>query len=299
VRLRPSALPVIMHCSMAATLPEVVEPRTQAMLDGIERHRKLAQMPEKALEAFSRSGFPDVHHIQTEVPVTLPGLSGTCDVLAMDGQTSSGPEEPIILDWKGPWDDSDATDQVQAYMAGTGAWATVVANVNDDLDILSVETIEYDPQWLLRLEKHLAAPPRYSVGDWCQRCTSFRLCEAQSGLLGGIVPLEAGELTTATMGKAWETIANWERAIEKAKEIIKARAQTEAIPLPSGKVLTVVEQARESIDAVRAAELIPGMGARIKMSLAKSDVSQDELIQLRRGGATSTKLINVVREIKP
>lgn len=302
MKLRPSALPVIARCNAAASLPEVVEAPTDDMAAGTARHAKADKS--KAMEALVMAGFSEaatmVFEMETPVRMLLGSgmVDGTPDAVARTGP----PGDVIILDWKGPHDDWDPTEQLMAYAyarAQTETTWTVVARLNDDMEILSVHRQDHSRAeldlWAERLARHLQSPPAYNIGDHCQRCTSFRVCPAQTQHLGGLMTLDHHGLTPLMAGTAWEKVKLYEKAIEAAKETLREMARAAPIQLPNGKVLAVVEMPYESIDADKAL-VFPDL--EVKRSVTKESVTQAQLVQLRLAGATRTKITKQVREVK-
>jgi hypothetical protein len=295
MQLRPSSLPVFMKCSASITLPSVEEPKSEAMLAGTERHRKLAEMPEKALSVHlsvcpSETGLASV---RTEEPIHLPEMDGTVDAIVQSDSYS------VIIDWKGMFDDQDPTDQVQAYMQASGISAAYIARVDDDLNVqLPARLILYDNTWYPRFKARLAEPPQFTIGDHCQRCSSFRCCPAQLGLVGGLSKVESTGLTHANAAEAWVKLKQYKAVLEVVEESLRSMALIAPIELPNGHVLKAVETSRETIVAEKALLLMPELSGHMKLSLAKEMVTQQQLVQLRLAGATKTTITTAVREVK-
>lgn len=156
----------------------------------------------------------------------------------------------------------DAVDLRLAYLREDGGW---------DFDDYSADAMDMDA-WASDLKAtYLAAekaaeaveagraPDVHPSEEACRYCPCWQSCPAKNAQivtlrrdLATLTPETfAAQLATvdaAEAGKAWTAIQALEKFVEAGKAALVERAGNEPLPLPSGKVLRVVEQEREYLD---------------------------------------------------
>lgn len=174
-----------------------------------------------------------------------------------------------------------ADDEEPAYEVDAG-FVFIDATVHgawyfEEKKILSLEEIDeaaealYNAwqrveQWGQAFQESKTVPPQ-AVGDWCKYCKAFTSCPSQWKLVGALLNDLTGieqsipEYTPEDMGLAWAKVRSVKAQLERIEDAIKGAALREAVPLPSGKYLQMIEcQGRVSVDKDIAQQTIRRLG---------------------------------------
>lgn len=165
-----------------------------------------------------------------------------------------------------------------------------------------------------------ATVPEVHPGDHCRWCPAALSCPDKVALVRNL-PTElmaldkannSGLLTYEQLGAAWPEVQRWKQAIERIEDGIKEVARDNPLPLPNGKRLVMVEQAREYIAADAAsAVLAEHYGADVAARATKASASKESIrtavgrdqfdhamMLIRAAGAVDVKVSLVPREEK-
>lgn len=96
-----------------------------------------------------------------------------------------------------------------------------------------------------------------SAGSHCRYCPALLSCPTQKAALTTFMGSDlADDLPVERLGEIWVELQSLEAKAEQVRKAIQLRARREPVPLPSGKVLRLVESSRSSLDGkAMAAEL--------------------------------------------
>lgn len=125
------------------------------------------------------------------------------------------------------------------------------------------------------IEEHAAAwrdeqiVPPATIGAWCKYCPSIVSCPSQMSMVKALTDTSVrdimveklGELSPVELGNAWAKTRQIRDLLERIEDAIKAAATQSPVPLPSGKVLRMVEASgRSNIDKGLAYALVRRLG---------------------------------------
>jgi CRISPR/Cas system-associated exonuclease Cas4 (RecB family) len=99
-----------------------------------------------------------------------------------------------------------------------------------------------------------AKPTQLHTGSHCKYCPALTVCPAQRATLATFVDVEAGiaTMTPEQVGEAHIKLKTFEQMAKRVEEAIKLRVSREPVPLPDGKLLSLVECRGRDKDDVNA-----------------------------------------------
>lgn len=138
------------------------------------------------------------------------------------------------------------------YLQSDGRWHQDWAEFDGfDLDDFASQLHGLYTKIELSYRDYLAGVmPDLSTGSHCRYCKSMSVCPAQTTIVRAFIPTLAdlvGKLESMTpeqRGEAYEKYKVAEGLMEMADKAFRAMAQSEAIPLPDGKILKEVSSTR-------------------------------------------------------
>lgn len=229
------------------------------------------------------------HHLGRQYGASDTEIAGALDVVGVVGN------RPVYVDWKtgqhigepaGKWQ-MRAGAICLAKHFGASEVEVRVAYLPDGEDAYADSHV-FDVFELLGYEDELerAYDKRASgdvhEGDHCKYCPALTSCPAKTRLALAIAGGTEIELTPERAGEAWQKIRAMEQVIDRAKSAIKLMASRDAVLLPGGKRLRVVQASRTSFDREKAESLLEGLGA-----------TQDQI-----EGCVKTTRYEMVKEVK-
>lgn len=297
MRLRPSRLGIAFRCPGSLSLPEV-ERLSDAAESGKKRHAWLAKHPEVGTGALNADT-----ECETEWPVEFQGIKGTADLVYAGPLIGVADYKTAGQDQGDPAESEQLLHYACAVDASEAAFIYVEDSGPDGKCRVthvrrSPVTPEMRQDFAERLAKLQSAPPVFATGPHCTFCPSATCCPSLRNQVEMVVAGQELTLTPKLAGAAWERIRAVRAACDMAENAVRALVAHGPIPLPSGKILAEIEVARETILAEEALKWLPELEDKIKMSLAKADVSQVQLVHLRKLGATKVQFVKQIREVK-
>lgn len=150
--------------------------------------------------------------------------------------------------------------------------------------------------------------------DNCRYCPCVVSCPVKTQLVKTMVtelkPLELAELSPTQLGECWSQIQAWKKVLENMEEGLCDIAAQSPIPLPSGKVLKVVQTPRESVKGDIAYRVLSeAFGPERAMQVCKLHATKEAFKTLgpdgkkaldlvRSKGGINTSFSNSVKEVK-
>lgn len=185
-----------------------------------------------------------------------------------------------VRDWKSrkivttPKQNPQIISQALAIFAAKGA-AIVDAGLgylaNDQDDPYTFTVFDVPDMWrrleLILTLGHRAKPEQIHESEQCTYCHCLTTCPAKRAALvqlGVEMPTDLDHMPAEKIGQMHNMIVSLEKIIDRAKELVKARARREPIPVGGGKVLQLVESSRRSLDQDRMRAFIEESGADVK-----------------------------------
>lgn len=171
-----------------------------------------------------------------------------------------------VIDWKSRSRVTPAERNLQilAQMCaveshyGLSGVAGLVYLDNMERDMAPFSLLDSGARWsrLARIVER-AGKGTPSAGSHCRYCPALLACPTQKAALTTFMGAElADDLPVERLGEIWVELQALEAKAEQVRKAIQLRARREPVPLPSGKLLRLVESSRSSYDAkAMAAEL--------------------------------------------
>lgn len=220
-----------------------------------------------------------------EVGVTE--IPGTADAVGLTA------DRVVVIDWKGAWSKATAAaDNLQlrfyalcaARVYGKDAATVAIARVAEDRirwDVaeLSVMDLDLFADELSVIWQDAKGSDRIAEGEHCRYCPAFDICPAKSALIRSFATPELVEahvevalesLDDGARAEVWRKIRAFEAVLDRAKE--RMRESIAHRPIRYGdRAIVMVEEERRSVDAAKAIELAPELGAIVKRTLTLGD----------------------------
>lgn len=193
-----------------------------------------------------------------------------------------------ILDWKtrGRVTDAESNWQIKAQVLCGLGWRTctelragIVYLDNWWQDMATFDAFDgasIYAQLRNTVTRLRTALPTDSVhlGPWCDYCPAQTYCPGRAAIVRAAMvdaetPGSFDNLTDEAAGFVWTKIKLAKDVIEKAEEVLKARAKRSPIPLPNGRRLAMVESERSSIDNSAAIAMLEAAGMTVPYKVTR------------------------------
>ncbi len=205
---------------------------------------------------------------RAEEPLEGDGIIGRTDMFHNDGLTMA------TLDWKTNREEADCMDQVRGYataavdqygMPESGYVTCIVVWVRLgrwDIVNLNQQDIDNFKARLRYAEKRVGKS--YAPGDSCMYCRRQLECEARQDFMRtaatSIATTAGGAMTRESLALLHPQSKMLRRALTAYGDALRVALQEGPLPDGEGKVLSLVESKRDTIDPLQAWPVLEGAG---------------------------------------
>jgi PD-(D/E)XK nuclease superfamily len=304
-----SAVERLWHCSTSSVLPQVLESsdaseqgtRNHAELESqIREFCKTGELPKGKLGemlsgakvlACERSFVVDVLELTIRDLGESIGRSygqlGDAEIACTVDLVLQLPSGVVqVIDWKSRARVTEAAEnwQIKTQALCVSLWLKVeeiegglcyLDNWHTNIakfDCFDIASIASD---LVSLTRAIAAATPNGttyLGSWCDYCPAQHSCpgRAQIAKAGmAVVDRHFGDVPVERYGEIWAQLEAAAKAIDAAREIIKAQARRTPLLLPSGKRLAAVECERNGVDGKACEALLTANGIAVPMKVSR------------------------------